>query len=49
MWACDKGRLDIVNALIDKGADVNDKDNVSFDFLAWLALISAVWCCYRLD
>jgi len=30
MRACDDGRLDIVNVLIDNGADANEKDNVSY-------------------
>jgi len=28
MRACNEGHLDIVNVLIDKGANVIDKDNV---------------------
>ena len=31
MRACHKGHLDIVNVLIDNGADINDKDEVSLD------------------
>ena len=31
--ACDNGAVDIVKALIDNGADVNDKDEVSSDSL----------------
>ena len=33
MMACNKGHSDIVKALIDNGADVNDKDKVSSDSL----------------
>jgi ankyrin repeat protein len=42
MRACSNGHLDIVNVLIDNGADVNDKDNVSSNLLS-LLLISHVW------
>ena len=42
MRACNEGHLDIVNVLIDKGADVNDKNNVSSNLLS-LSLISDVW------
>ena len=42
MWACGKGHLGIVNVLIDNGADVNDKNNVSSNLLS-LSLISDVW------
>ena len=42
IWACDYGHLDIVNVLIDIGADVNDKNNVSSNLLS-LLLISHVW------
>ena len=31
--ACEDGNLDIVKVLIDNGADVNDKDKVSYDSL----------------
>ena len=31
MWACYRGHSDIVKVLIDNGADVNDKNNVSSD------------------
>ena len=43
MRACKNGHLDIVNVLIDKGADVNDKDNVRSHLLSLLLLISDVW------
>ena len=33
MRACENDHLDIVKALIDNGADVNDKDKVSSDYL----------------
>ena len=33
MRACNEGHLDIVNVLIDKGANVNDIDNVSSNLL----------------
>jgi ankyrin repeat protein len=33
MRACDYGHLDIVKVLIDNGADVDDKDEVSSDSL----------------
>ena len=42
MRACDYGHLDIVNVLIDNGADVNDKEDVSSNLLS-LSLISDVW------
>jgi len=42
MRACYRGHLEIVNVLIDIGADVNDKDNVSSNLLS-LLLISDVW------
>jgi ankyrin repeat protein len=42
MRACSNGHLDIVNVLIDNGADVNDKNNVSSNLLS-LSLISDVW------
>ena len=42
MWSCNNGHLDIVNVLIDNGADVNDNDNVSSNLLS-LSLISHVW------
>ena len=41
MWSCNNGHLDIVNVLIDNGADVNDKNNVSSNLLS-LSLISDV-------
>ena len=34
MRACRKGHLDIVNVLVDNGADVNDKDNVRSHLLS---------------
>jgi len=36
MWACYRGHLDIVNVLIDNGADVNDKDYVRSPLLSLL-------------
>ena len=42
MRACSNSHLDIVNVLIDNGADVNVKDNVSSNLLP-LSLISDVW------
>ena len=41
MWAFDYG--DIVNVLVNNGANVNDKDNVSSHLLSLLLLISHVW------
>ena len=41
MRACDEGPLVIVNVLIDKGADVNDKNNASSNLLS-LSLIRGV-------
>ena len=43
MRACYNGHLDIVNVLVDNGADVNDKDNVRSHLLSLLLLISDVW------
>ena len=42
MRACSNSHVDIVNVLIDNGADVNDKNNVSSNLLS-LSLISDVW------
>jgi len=42
MRACKKGHFDIMNLLIDKGADVNGKDNVSSNLLS-LFLRTDVW------
>ena len=38
MRACKKGHFDLVKVLIDNGADINDKDNVSFDCLVLLLM-----------
>ena len=46
MWASFKGYLDIVNVLIDEGANINDKNKVSLtmiqDFFALMKNI-IVW------
>ena len=31
MWVCDHGNMDIVKELVDGGADLEIRDNVSYD------------------
>ena len=42
IWACNEGHLDIVNVLIDKGANIDDKNYVRSNLLS-LILLSHTW------